>query len=155
MNWWVWCENNNNPKSQHVSAFSRKWMIAPEVFCWKLNSTSVKDSVNFCVSQRELEQCARRCHPFPFNRFHICRSGAGHNKELQHTRPFALLAIASLFNQVKNVRFQRTLHGLMPPLTTFIILLSLSLIVSEPKTTHDTFSRNGKQMLLMWLNLGG
>lgn len=46
-----------------------------------------------------------RCHLFFFDRFHICRSGAGHNKELKHTRPFALLVIASLFNQVKNVRF--------------------------------------------------
>lgn len=95
-----------------------------------------------------------RCHPFFFYRFHICRSGTGHNKELKYTRPCELLVLASLFNTVKNVRFQRTLQRLKPPLTTFIILLSLSLIVPEPKTTHNTFSTNEKHMLLMWLNFG-
>ena len=95
-----------------------------------------------------------RCHPFFFNRFHICRSGTGHNKEPKYTRPCALLVLASLFNTVKNVRFQRTLQGLKPPLSAFIILLSLSLIVRGPKTTHNTFSTNEKHMLPMWLNFG-
>lgn len=111
-----------------------------EVFCWKPNGMRIKDPVNFCVSQRESEQCAGGVIHFIFNRFHIFGWNTGQKEELKCTHSFALFVIASLFNQVTDVRFQSRLQGLKPPLTTFIILLSLSAIVSGPKTTHNTFS---------------
>lgn len=120
------------------TAFIREWPIAWELFWWKPNCVNIKYSVNL-----QLQLCntvCSRCRPFfsYFNRFHIYRSDTGQNKELKSARPFAFRVIASLFNGAKNVRFQRMLQRFKPPLTTFIVLLSLSLIVLEPKTTCNT-----------------
>lgn len=119
--------------------FIRKWTIAWEVLRWKPNCMRIKDSENSCVSQRGLEQCARGVIHFSLmvsifvGQAQVTASNWGTHG------PLLSSLLHHYFTKWKNVRFQRTLQGLKAPLTTFIILLSLSLIVSEPKTTHNTF----------------
>lgn len=77
--------------------------------------------------KRNGELCSQ-CHPFFFNCFYICRLGTGQDKGARRTLTYTLLlAVASLFQQVRNVRSSEG-------------SLSAAFAPSEPKTIHGTFS---------------
>lgn len=110
------------------------------MFCRKPNCMHIKDSVNFCVPQRELEQCARGVIFFSLIVSIFVGQAQVTTRNWSTHGPLLSSLLHHYLTKWKMSDFQGTLQGLKPPLTTLIILLSLSLIVSEPKTTHNTFS---------------